>query len=146
MKKENLLETYRSSKNEIKQIFDRKEILLAYIFGSVARREVGPLSDIDFAVYFDESLQKSLMDEIYLESVNKLTEILGDEVDLVNMNKANILLKFNIIKSGEVIFQKSQDDKIRIESDIIQKNLDTKYYRKRHVDEKIERIAEQGLK
>ena len=146
MKNEDLLEKYRNSEKKIKEVFGRQGVLLAYIFGSVPRKDAGPLSDIDFAVYFEESLPKSHRNELYLDIINNLTETLGDEIDLVKMNDSNILLKFNIIKSGEIIFQKSEDDKIRIESEIMRKNLDTKYYRKRHVDANIHRIAERGLK
>lgn len=146
MKGEKLLEAYKEADEKIEKIFDRKGVLLAYVFGSVANENVGPLSDIDFAVYFKDSLSKGQRRELYLDILNDLIEVLGDEIDLVTMNDASLLLNFNIIRSGEIVFKRSEDDRIHIESEIMRRNLDMEYYRERHADTKIKRIAQRGLK
>lgn len=146
MKGERLLEAYKDAYEKIEKIFDRKGVLLAYVFGSVSDENVGPLSDIDFAAYFKDSLPKSKRRKLHLDILNDLIEVLGDDIDLVTMNDAGLLLNFNIIRSGEIIFKKSEDDRIRIESRTVRKNLDMRYYRKRHADAKIKKIAERGLK
>ncbi len=145
MKNKNSLKAYRDADGKIKKIFDRNGVLLAYVFGSVAQEKTGPLSDIDFAVYFEESLSKSEREDLYLDILNDLIEPLGDDIDLVSMNKANLLLNFNIIKSGEILFQKNETVKVQIEAEIMRKNLDMKHYRKRHTETKIKKIANKGL-
>ncbi len=145
LKGRKLLDKYKNHKGDLEAIFQEKEVLLAYVFGSVAREEVGPLSDIDFAVYFEETLPKDRRKEVYLDILNELIDILGDDIDLASMNDADLLFNFNVVKSGENVFKNSEDDRIRIESEIVRRNLDMKYYRERHADAKVKRIAKGGL-
>jgi predicted nucleotidyltransferase len=51
------------------------------LFGSVARNESRPDSDIDLLATFDDSRELSLLDVIGIE--NKLADLLGHRVDLV---------------------------------------------------------------
>jgi len=51
------------------------------LFGSVARGEHGPESDVDIAAHFDPAAELSGFDIAGIEA--RLTEILGCEVDLV---------------------------------------------------------------
>ncbi len=56
-------------------------ILRLSLFGSAARDEVRPDSDIDLLAEFDDSRELSLLDVIGIE--NKLADLLGRRVDLV---------------------------------------------------------------
>lgn len=51
------------------------------LFGSTARDQARPESDIDLLAAFDEARQLSLLDVIGIE--NRLTDLLGEPVDLV---------------------------------------------------------------
>jgi predicted nucleotidyltransferase len=51
------------------------------LFGSVARNESRPDSDIDLLAAFDDGRELSLLDVIGIE--NKLADLLGQRVDLV---------------------------------------------------------------
>ena len=74
-----------------------------------------------------------------------MISILGDDLDLVIMNSASTQMQFNIIKDGEILFQRSEEEKIKIESKILRTYLDSNYYLERQADEKISRIAKWGL-
>jgi predicted nucleotidyltransferase len=50
------------------------------LFGSTARGEASPESDVDLMAEFDSGRQFSLLDMVHLE--NRLTDILGVRVDL----------------------------------------------------------------
>jgi hypothetical protein len=141
------MQKLNDERKEIKSSFQRKGILLAYLFGSGSKKgdEPGPLSDLDFAVYLEKGLSKTEKQKLHLEILSDLISILGDDIDLVIMNDASILMQFNIIKSGEVLFQRSEADKIKIESAITRNYLDLKYYLERQAEEKISRIAQRGL-
>lgn len=137
MRGERLLQRYEEKKEEVRKVVEQDGVALAYLFGSGARRDIGPLSDLDFAVYLDDT-------ETYVKILGELNEILGDDIDLVLMNDADALLNFNVIK-GECIYARSEDERVMTEARIIQRNLDEKYYRDRHLNETISRIAERGL-
>ena len=141
------LKKLNQNKPKIESILNVNCILLAYLFGSGSKKgdKPGPLSDLDFAVYLEKGLSKTKKQKLHLEILSDLISILGDDIDLVLMNDASILMQFNIIKSGEVLFQRSGADKIKIEGEITRNYLDSKYYLERQADEKISRIAKRGL-
>jgi predicted nucleotidyltransferase len=92
----------------IQDIFSKySEIKLVYLFGSQARGDVGPISDYDFAIYFDTKDKKKIFD-IKIELINKLTQVLKtNKVDVIALNMIESPeLKFNIIKEGKLIFER----------------------------------------
>lgn len=143
-----LLAKFEKNRQKIINIFDRNGVIIAYLFGSGSSegKDLGPLSDLDFGVKFRSSLTEAEKQELHLKILSQLISILGDEIDLVIMNDAGILLQFSIIKKGEVLFKRSEKEKVKLESRIIQEYLDTKYYRKRHTNEKISKLAKRGFK
>lgn len=67
--------------NKIAQYFATKPVVRAYLFGSYARGENRPDSDIDILVTFDKEARVSLFD--HLGMIYELQDLLGKEVDLV---------------------------------------------------------------
>lgn len=143
----NIMKKLNDERKEIESFFHREGVLLAYLFGSGSKKGVkpGPLSDLDFAVYLEKTLSKTEIQKLHLEILSDLVSILGDNIDLVIMNSASTQMQFNIIKDGEILFQRSEEEKIKIESEILRTYLDAKYYLERQADETISRIAKRGL-
>ena len=71
----------QSIATKIAGYFATKPVVRAYIFGSYARGDYSPGSDIDILVTFDKSAQVSLFD--HLGMTYDLQDILGMDVDLV---------------------------------------------------------------
>ena len=123
----------------------QKHVKLAYLFGSVAEGKEGKLSDVDIAVFLDESLSKKERFDLQLKLISGLTGILKtDRIDLIIMNDAPLLLKYNIIKHGKIL-KDSIETRVKVERRILSDYLDMKYYIDRHTDLAIERIAKKGL-
>ena len=79
----------------------RGDVLFAYIFGSLAKGEVSPLSDVDISVYLTEDAD---VVEKKMEILGKLIELLEtDEIDLVILNSAPLTLRMKILESKKVI-------------------------------------------
>jgi len=80
------------------------DILLAYLFGSHARDEAGPLSDIDIAVLLKPATSKDL----FAKKLNLLKELTtlfaGTDIDLVILNEAPLVLKYNILKDSKPLY------------------------------------------
>ena len=82
-----------------------KDILFAYLFGSLVRGRLGPLSDVDVAVYLSE--EASFSDK-KLEILGNLVNILRtDEIDLVVLNKAPLTLRMKILENKKIIVDKA---------------------------------------
>jgi len=123
----------------------QEHVKLAYLFGSVAEGKEGKLSDVDIAVFLDESLSKPERFNLQLKLISGLTSIMKtDRIDLTVMNNAPLLLKYNIIKHGKIL-KEDTETKIRVESGILSDYLDMKYYIDRHTNLAIKRIAKRGL-
>jgi uncharacterized protein len=79
----------------------REYVELAYLFGSTAKDNRGPLSDIDIGVYLSSKPTKGERIEKRLELTAELAGFLKTEsIDLVVMNDASAVINFEIIKSN----------------------------------------------
>lgn len=77
MDRERLITTLRAHEPELKAA----GIVRLSLFGSRARGDAGPGSDVDLLAAFDESLRLSLLDVIHVE--NQIADLLGESVDLL---------------------------------------------------------------
>ena len=73
-------------------LMEYEDIIFAYIFGSYAQNSIRENSDIDISIY----LKKNIDIDTYLEIKMNLSEVLKREVDLVILNNAPPLLKYEI--------------------------------------------------
>lgn len=77
MNRDQIIATLRSHEDEL----HRLGVVQLSLFGSVARGEDGPESDIDIAATFDPAARLSLFDIAGIEA--RLSEILNRSVDLL---------------------------------------------------------------
>jgi hypothetical protein len=86
---------------KLTNLFSQKpEIILAYLFGSVAEDKTHKYSDIDVAVYVND-LQKENEFDYKLNLIGELNDILQtDDIDLVILNNAPPTLINRIIRYG----------------------------------------------
>lgn len=99
-----------------------KRIKFAYLFGSRARGQAGPLSDTDIAVYLSEDCDLA---EAKLEVIGKLMDHLGTErVDLVILNTAPLPLAARVIRCSEVLVDRDPFSRHRYESRILREYFD----------------------
>lgn len=126
--------------NKCKDILMKYEdIIFAYVFGSYANGNVREDSDIDIAIYLKDNIDTYE----YLDMKMKLSEALRREVDLVILNDATPLLKYEIYKNNISLFT---NDKV-IESKYKVKTLfeynDIKRYLDLSYEKTIERLKEE---
>lgn len=82
----------------------RRDVRLAYIFGSAITGLQTPSSDIDIAVSFDPQPEPALLDVL----TEELEAACGRRVDLVDLSKASPLLAHEVIR-GRCIVEKDPD-------------------------------------
>lgn len=103
------------------------EIKLAYLFGSRVEGKAGPMSDYDFAVYFDEKTPSLKRSDI---KINLITDLMGElktnAIDVVDLNSAtDPLLKYEAIRKQKILYEK-KPYKIEVEPKILSQYFD--YY------------------
>ncbi len=114
----------------IKRISKDNEVIALFSFGSLARGDLKPLSDLDFGILVSPTLDRKQRFDKHLELTGVFNEQLEtDEVDLVLMNDAPMRYSHNIIKSGKQLFCSDSD----VLHDFIEKTvkfyLDFRYFR-----------------
>ncbi|MDO3376772.1 type VII toxin-antitoxin system MntA family adenylyltransferase antitoxin [Geoalkalibacter halelectricus] len=103
------------------------QVKFAYLFGSHARGDAGPLSDIDVAVYLDRRLDPFRFRLSLLES---LAHRLGTErFDLVTLNDASPLLRYEVVRQG-VVIKENRQRRIPFEVRALSEYFDTEHLRK----------------
>ena len=115
---------------KIKRYFeDRNKFDLVYLFGSQARGEANSKSDVDIGVLLkqgivaDVDLQSQISSDL-MKSLNVL------RVDVVFINLATPLLKYEIVNEGKVVYRDPDFDLISYKLMVVREFQDTEYLRK----------------
>jgi hypothetical protein len=112
---------------QLAAIFTDRKVAFAYLFGSQARNDMGPLSDIDIAVCFDETIPSEARFDRRLEVLGELTDLFKtDDVDLVVLNDAPPLLTHRILRDGRLLFSADERSCRNFELRAMLKYLDWK--------------------
>lgn len=130
-------------KKLVKFFKEDQSIVAAYLFGSYATENIGPLSDIDLAILLSSKFPPEKYFDKQLELLGKVCHLLKtDEVDLVILNKAASLISYGITRNGKVIFSNDEKERIRFETKVINRYLDTKKIRDEYFNFLFKRIRE----
>lgn len=102
------------------------QVEFAYLFGSQARGVTGPLSDIDIAVFVQEREDMFMLRLLLLEQLQRLGGLVP--VDLVVLNNAPPVLKYEVICNGNVI-KENRELRVMFEVRTLSEYLDTQHLR-----------------
>jgi predicted nucleotidyltransferase len=99
-----------------------QKVIFAYLFGSLARDKVLPLSDIDIAIYLKEDEDFS---QEKITILRNLIDILGtEEIDLVLLNTAPLTLKARIVENKKILVDKDPFLRHSFESLVLREYFD----------------------
>ena len=114
---------------------NRPEVVLAYLFGSIVKNKTGRFHDIDIAVLVTPGLEKELDQQMpygYGACLNvEVANVLKySPIDIVLLNHAPPLLLKQVISTGNLIFSRSEMDRIRFEVTSLKSYADTEHIRR----------------
>lgn len=90
------------------------DVLCAYLFGSVAREEAGPRSDVDVAVLYAKAPGGGLASgPLDLEAA--LERAAGRPVQLVVLNRAPADLAHRVLRDGRLLLDRDRPGRLRFE-------------------------------
>ena len=89
-------------------------VLCAYLFGSIARGDAGPQSDVDIAVLTSNDLERGLLGPLTRLRMD-LEDALGQRVDLVHLNQAPPDLVHRVLRDGHLLIDKEPNRRISFE-------------------------------
>jgi len=118
----------------------RPEVVVAYMFGSVARGTAGPLSDVDVAVLLREDADAF---EVRLSILGELAEMLGsDDLDLVVLSEAPISLAYRVLRDGRLLVSKDEGTRVRHRVEVVDRYLDMEPFRRVQAEALSHRLQE----
>jgi predicted nucleotidyltransferase len=103
----------RLSQLVIDVLAPRADVAAAYLFGSTARGEARPDSDIDIAVLFATPQPRTLDARFSLEG--DLERALGKPVDLIVLNDAPVDLRIRVLRGGRLLLERAPGARIAFE-------------------------------
>jgi len=113
------------------ETFGRRGVVLAYLYGSQARGDAGPLSDVDVAVLFSPDVPES-------ERFNRVLHLIGElgsvfrrnDVYVVDLADASPLLRHRVYYDGRVLYCTDDAERVRFETTALRDYVDTEPLRK----------------
>jgi hypothetical protein len=92
--------------DELKAIFIKHGVILAYLFGSHAEGRARLSSDVDIAVLLPHDMMPLKTFDKQFKLMAELEDALAvNEVDVVILNEAPPLLAFEVVKHGKVLYE-----------------------------------------
>lgn len=106
---------------------DRDEVSALYLFGSSAKGKRTQESDIDIAVLIDESgLKQKNIERFRKEYYDVSPGFSLGLVDIVILNTAPTFLKYHVIKTGKILFDRNRKLRVGFTERTITEYLDFK--------------------
>lgn len=101
---------------ELKDFFTTRgeNVAAVYLFGSTARAEAGPGSDVDVAVLFAHTPPATLEGQPF-DLSDAIEQRLGRPVDVVVLNTAPVDLRIRVLRDGRLVVERDAAARIRFE-------------------------------
>jgi len=110
-----------------------------YLFGSQAEGSTTPGSDIDLAIVLPDDCALPAAER--LDLIARLEELAGRRVDLIVLNRAPLPLQFEVVRTGIVLYESSNDARTDFEDRVVREYLDLEPMLRRSRQEIIEEAA-----
>ncbi len=123
-----------------------EEVVLAYLFGSLARGRAWAHSDVDIAVLLQGHPNADLCFDLRLKLITDLIGILHyNDVDVVILNQAPPALRYAVLRDGILLFCRNRQAMIDFRVRTLNEYFDFKPILKRHGDAILEKARKGEL-
>ena len=113
-----------------------------YAFGSQVAGAARPDSDLDLAVLLHPG--RRLPIDQKMDLTERLGAVFGRDVDLVILSEARLPLRFEIIRSGRVLYELSFEERVSAEEVIVRDYLDFEPFLRQSAREILEAAQEEA--
>ncbi|RLI81768.1 nucleotidyltransferase domain-containing protein [Archaeoglobales archaeon] len=100
----------------IEIIKSHPNVIAIYLFGSHAKGEATPLSDIDIAVILENPVSESEAD---------IGSLSSPEIDVVLFHRLPLHIRYEVFKYGKEIFVRDEEKLLEVKLKVMREYLDT---------------------
>ena len=93
---------------------EQPDVVAAYLFGSHAAGKAHPGSDVDTAVLLSEEDSFARF-ERRLRLIDEVSDLCGREADVIVLNDAPPLLQHQVLKHGQLLFERDRTARVAFE-------------------------------
>ena len=114
--------------SRLNQLFTQSPVNAAYLAGTLSGRTAfGHLTDVDIAILLMEQIKSDQFLDYQLYFFSELAKRLeSDNIAVVILNQASLLLKLQVIKYGQILFSRDEKQRISFETKAVMDYLDFK--------------------
>ena len=95
------------NKDLLDKLVNKYQITLIVLFGSYAENKVREDSDIDIGIYLANKIGVKEETNLIEDMVHAFKR---DNIDLVILNTASPVLRFEVVRNGKLLFERTQGD------------------------------------
>ncbi|HEY65876.1 MAG TPA: nucleotidyltransferase domain-containing protein [Caldilineae bacterium] len=139
-------EIVRRLRRYLPAILEKQPIQLAYLYGSVARDEITPFSDIDIALVGERAFSPHERLDLMLNIALEVEDRCGlQDVDVRVINDAPLLLQGRVVTEGILLYARSDSERVRYETATRMRYFDYLPIHQRLRNAFLANVREQGL-
>lgn len=129
----------------VEKISEDVDVVALYAYGSLAKGDLKPLSDLDFAILLNEEFTSKQCFEKHLNLLDIFNQTFHtDEIDLIILNKAPLRFSHAVITKGKLLFSRDRGKIVDFFEHKQKLYLDFMHFRKQFDTVFLERIGYYG--
>jgi uncharacterized protein len=122
------------------------EVVLGFLFGSYARGQGRPDSDVDCAVLLADNVPSGDAFDFRLRVMDGLARAIGrDDVDVAILNEASLALAYRVLRDGVLLFCRDHAAYVRYRVRTLNLYFDFAPLLERHQAIFLKRVSEEGI-
>jgi uncharacterized protein len=122
------------------------EVVLGFLFGSYARGQGRPDSDVDCAVLLADDAPAGSYFDLRLRVMDGLARAVGrDDVDVAILNEAPLALAYRVLRDGKLLFCRDHAAYVQHRVRTLNLYFDFAPLLERHQEMFLKRISEEGI-
>jgi predicted nucleotidyltransferase len=126
-------------------LVQQERLVAAYLFGSLAEETDHRLSDADVALLLPRDTDQATAFDTRLRVAAALEKLCRRPVDVVILNHAPPLLRFQVVQRGRVLVERDSATRCLFEARAMSEYYDARRYLDYQFSHLIRRIREEGL-
>lgn len=117
-----------------------REIIFAYLYGSLAKGEERKGSDVDIGVFLEKDFKRDAFYEARL-ALEIEKEVKLKNVEIVVLNEKSLRFLNQILRYGKLIISKNEKERIKFETFVTKNYIDFKPYYEEYDKLRVKRLG-----